>query len=336
VDGGGTSTTVFAISTINGGVGDKGVGEYLGVGHSGSTNRNSVGEETAVKHLLQAIHNVLQDVNHNRKTKHTLFKDIGVKDVSGYCLSMSGVNQESDGAFLVDAIQSLYRHHDGSSDSHPPLIPSIQVFNDSRGALASGTLGELHGIVVISGTGMIVYGRNATTTQEATGGGHGALIDDGSGYMIGLNVIRAVLTADDGMTPSTSLIQHTLQHLNMKNTTELVPWLYSKGTVWASVASLAPLAFTCAHQNDAVALSIVKSAANYLIRAVQTVANKLQFDPTKPLPIVLNGGIIEVELMSNLVSDGLKAILPNAEITRPKVDPAHGAALLALYCSRSA
>jgi N-acetylglucosamine kinase-like BadF-type ATPase len=86
--------------------------------------------------------------------------------------------------------------------SSPPLI---LAYNDSIGALASGTYGILHGIVCISGTGMICYGCTDTILQidstnmiptdgegsEWVCGGNGCLIDYGSGYSIGLDTLRA-------------------------------------------------------------------------------------------------------------------------------------------------
>jgi N-acetylglucosamine kinase-like BadF-type ATPase len=56
----------------------------------------------------------------------------------------------------------------------------------------SGTGGSLYGIVVISGTGMISYGYGATG-ESARAGGWGPLLGDiGSGYDIGLDVLRAI------------------------------------------------------------------------------------------------------------------------------------------------
>ena len=57
---------------------------------------------------------------------------------------------------------------------------------------SSGTGGQLYGIVVISGTGMISYGY--ANGQSARAGGWGpALGDCGSGHDIGFEVLRAVV-----------------------------------------------------------------------------------------------------------------------------------------------
>jgi N-acetylglucosamine kinase-like BadF-type ATPase len=138
---------------------------------------------------------------------------------------------------------------------------------------------------VISGTGMIAYGRNEANGREATAGGHGVLIDDGSGYMIGLNVARAVLHAHDFLAPQTTLSASTLSLLNFKHALDLVPFLYDRNTAWGTIASLAPIAFKCADEGDEVAQKLLQPHADFLAAALANVANKLGFQNTDSIPL---------------------------------------------------
>jgi len=61
-----------------------------------------------------------------------------------------------------------------------------------------------------------------------------------------------------------------------------------------------------------------------------TIIRKLDFGRDEVVPVVLCGGILEHALMAQIVGDEVRKELPNAAITHPLVDPAHGAALLAV------
>src|SRR5690606_3508386 len=68
------------------------------------------------------------------------------------------------------------------------------IVNDGVVALASGTGGEKHGIVIISGTGSISLGFNKKKGDiQKRAAGWGPLLGDlGSGYYIGNDVLIAV------------------------------------------------------------------------------------------------------------------------------------------------
>jgi N-acetylglucosamine kinase-like BadF-type ATPase len=72
-----------------------------------------------------------------------------------------------------------------------PEVPHLTIQPDVHAAWA-GAFGGEPGIVVISGTGSIVYGRNAAG-EEARAGGWGPLFgDEGSAYNVALRVLRWV------------------------------------------------------------------------------------------------------------------------------------------------
>ena len=90
-----------------------------------------------------------------------------------------------------------------------PDVPAL-IHNDAVIALASGTGGQLYGVVLISGTGMIAMGFNRAGERRRAGGWGALLGDGGSGYAIGAAVLRAVTWAADGRGPATSLTSATL------------------------------------------------------------------------------------------------------------------------------
>src|SRR5213078_4483038 len=90
----------------------------------------------------------------------------------------------------------------------------VLVVNDALIALAAGA-GDDPGIVIISGTGSIVYGRNERV-EAARAGGWGHMIgDEGSGYWIGREALAAVMRAGDGRGPETGLTAAMLAHFQV-------------------------------------------------------------------------------------------------------------------------
>ena len=243
-------------------------------------------------------------------------------------MGISGCNTDADAAMFVSWVRELYS---------PSYCPIVHSYNDSIAALASGTSGQLHGIVLIAGTGQMAKGLNRhnagqpSLPGEWTCGGNGGLVDDGSGFGIALDTLRAAFQAADGMGPDTPILPDVLAHVHGSLAEHIVPWMYNSFS-WGHVASAAPIAFRHAATSppDPVALAIVRKHAAYHVRAALTIIRKLGFPRDEAVPVVLCGGILEHRLMADLVSAEVRKELPNAAITHPLVDPAHGAALLAI------
>src|SRR5204863_821295 len=116
----------------------------------------------------------------------------------------------------------------------------ILVVNDALIALVAGA-GDNPGIVVIAGTGSIVYGRSAAG-EAARAGGWGHMIgDEGSGYWIGREALAAVMRAADGRGPSTALTAEILRHFGVADVSHLPRIVYDREAPRMSVAALGPL-----------------------------------------------------------------------------------------------
>jgi len=295
VDGGGTKTVCVALDmTAN----------RLGEGRSASSNRNSVGDEVARANLHEAIQTALQQA---RAEEH---------DVAAICLGLAGVDRGPERALVTTWIEALL-----------PDAPAI-IENDAMIALASGTGGDLYGIVLISGTGMIVYGVDRKG-QRRRAGGWGALLGDrGSGYALGIAALTAIANATDGLGPPTALQELILSHLQLTSPQALISWMYSD-VAWARFAALAPLVVAAAQQGDDVANLIIEQAAADLAAAVGAVARGLDMKQDN-FPLVLVGGNLQPDLLRNRLSPALHEVAPHAKVITPSVEPAIGAALLAL------
>ena len=119
---------------------------------------------------------------------------LGDRDVvpDAICLGIAGVDRPDDAA-IVRAIMKRIGYK-----------ARVLVVNDALVALESGAPGQ-PGIVIISGTGSISYGRNAEGMAARSGGWGYVLGDEGSGYWMGRLALRAIVREADGRGHPTTL-----------------------------------------------------------------------------------------------------------------------------------
>ena len=187
-----------------------------------------------------------------------------------------------------------------------------------------GAFGERRGVLVLAGTGSLAYGVN-DAGQSALVGGWGYLIgDEGSGYWIGREGLRAVVRAGDGRGPATALTRPLLDALQLATPRDLIPWLYGSVPVpTRDVANLAPLVLAGAAAGDAVAGEIVSRAAEELAQAAWAVARRLGID--RPW-LAFAGGLLT---SPNPLSQALCDRLGLSALPLPRHPPVIGAAILA-------
>jgi N-acetylglucosamine kinase-like BadF-type ATPase len=276
----------------------------LGRAQGGSTNWNSVGVEAAHANWQDVIRQAVAAAGG------------GLADVAAICIGMSGVDRPHDRAQVQQWLDDLL-----------PGVPA-QIVNDAVIALAAGTAGELLGVVLISGTGMIALGYNRAGERVRAGGWGALLGDGGSGYALGAAILRAATWAADGRGPETALLPAVLEFLHLEQPDQLVRWAYDD-IAWARFAQLAPLASVCAARGDAAAQAILDQGAADLAVAVEIVARRLGLAATA-FPLVTAGNNLRPGRLLSSLRQRLQTSLPHAYIVQPPVDPVVGAALLAL------
>ena len=156
--------------------------------------------------------------------------------------------------------------------------------SDLEVAFAAGTP-EPDGTVLVAGTGATagaVTGHRLTRTAD----GHGWLLgDDGSGFWLGREAVRAALRSLDAGEPQGRLAGSVLAALDAAGTVdEVIQAVYSRPPV--QLAALAPLVSAAYHDGDPQARSIVERAAAALLATVGRV--RVEGEGT---PIVLAGSL---------------------------------------------
>src|SRR6267154_428428 len=167
------------------------------------------------------------------------------------CLGIAGVDRE-DEAQIVRAIMRRIGYKS-----------RVLVVNDALIALVAGAHDE-PGVVIVAGTGSIVYGRNAAG-EAARAGGWGHMIgDEGSGYWIGREALAAVMRAADGRGPATGLSDDILAYFQVTDVSRLPRIVYDREVPRVSVAEVGPIVQRATELGDAVATRILERAAEEL------------------------------------------------------------------------
>ena len=147
------------------------------------------------------------------------------------------------------------------------------------------------GVVVVSGTGSICFGKNAAG-ETARSGGYGHLIDDGgSGYALGRDVLSSAVRALDGRAKDFGILQAVCDRLG-GGPEMIVPFVYAPETDKSAIARFSAIALDQADRGDPEALCILTQGAQELAQLVFAVQERLGLPRCR---IALLGGLIAFE-----------------------------------------
>jgi len=179
------------------------------------------------------------------------------------------------------------------------------------------------GVVVISGTGSIAYGRNAQGETARAGGLAPATGDPGSGEWIGRTAIELALLANE-YGQNSALLNAILKAWKLEHSQALARM--SSASPAPDFAALFPV---IAVSSDALARRVLARAGRELALLAADVLGRLWPDPA-PVDVAMYGGVLE---NSPEVRDAFTADLgdrhPEARMAPGKRRPAEGALLMA-------
>jgi glucosamine kinase len=205
------------------------------------------------------------------------------------------------------------------------IARNVHVGTDAQAAFQDA-FGDGAGVLLMSGTGSIAWGRGEDGREGRVGGWGPHLGDEGSGYEIGLEAMRRVARCSDGRAPETTLRDLVLERLGLDGLEELVGWESQASR--AEVAELTPLVAKAAHDGDATARQILVRALEELEAHLRAILANL--GPwSEPAGLALGGGLLGP---GGTLRKPVEARLPRHHV-RPidrELDPALGAARLAL------
>lgn len=305
IDGGGTKTVCVLMNEA---------GTILGRGEAGPSNYQSIGIEAAGDSIKKAIAGATASVPE--------------VPVMGIGLGLAGVGRPEDVRVVRDWVERLQ----GSGDV--PVRWCLQpdgvvVTHDCAIALVGGT-GHNRGVAIIAGTGSIAYGCNGSGVSRRAGGWGYLLGDEGSGYDIAIQGLRAAVRSHDGRSQATLLTRYFIDRLELQGLEDLVEVIYRRGWGVKQIAALAPIIDEAAVAGDAVANQILDRAVRELVSTTRAVSSVL-FDTDEVFEIVTIGGVWRsVGKMRDRFDEAMVACSAGARVIWPRHEPAYGAGLFVL------
>jgi N-acetylglucosamine kinase-like BadF-type ATPase len=271
-------------------VGDES-GRVVGVGRGGPCNH--VGKAEGREKFLRAVGGCLREAGFEGA------------QFEAACLGFSGGAADKN-AYVRELIQA--KHY--------------VVTHDAFVSLAGATAGE-PGVVAIAGTGSIAFGRNREGKTARSGGWGYVFGDEGGGFDVVRQALRAALRHEEGWGPKTKLRDALIAAAGATSANDLLHRFYTDAYPRERVAALSKLVDRTAREGDAVAREILLAAAQQLATLATAVRAQI-FDGTAPCRISYLGGVFR----SGILLDRYRMLMELDEgnrVAEPVFGPAAGA-----------
>ncbi|MBT67137.1 MAG: N-acetylglucosamine kinase [Synechococcus sp. NP17] len=198
---------------------------------------------------------------------------------------------------------------------------------DERTALRAAFPNDA-GVVLISGTGMIVVGRNDKGLEQRCGGWGWQLDGAGAAFDIGHQGLQLSLRMADGRLPDGPLRKQLWHVLGCSTAAEIKAVVVQPDFQPAKLAQLAPLVSAAADAGDLLASAIIDRSGDALAEAAQAVASSLGL--LKPVFCARGGALLNLAPLQKAVHTALSRRRVEARWDNRNGDACDGALLLAL------
>jgi glucosamine kinase len=292
IDGGATKTLAAVLDVERG---------ALHVGHGGSSNQDAVGVQAAGRGLFEAADEALAAA--------------GIEDaqLDAAVLAVAGTD--------TDAVEAHVR-----AERSREWI----VVGDVVGAWATAT-GARPGVGAISGTGSNVFGvgRVGDETRAWRAGGWGHLLgDEGSGYWLGVQSIKAALRDRERSGPETPLSEAAVEFFGACTVEAMATQVYSVPLTKDRIAAFARRTAALAEQGDPVARELYERGAAELAQQITAVIHQTGLQGAFPVGLIgsaWKAGAVFVDPLTR----ALHATAPEAQVAVVEMNPVGGSLLLA-------
>lgn len=252
VDGGGTKTAIVVVDT-------NGIPVFRG--QASTSNAAVVGHEQAAETL------------HHLMLSAAAACDTELPFTAAW-FGLSGSDRPEDHRILRPRLE------DTASE--------IMMTNDAE--LALGGLPDRVGVAIVAGTGSICFGQNTEGVHARAGGWGHIFSDEGSGYGIAVQALRAFAAQHDGLGPETSLTSRLMEHWEIDDPFSIITCVYDPETTKGEIARMSRLVVEEAGKGDRVSRQILEKGAECLAAFGASVARRLDLGPELALAFV--GGML--------------------------------------------
>jgi glucosamine kinase len=245
---------------------------------------------------------------------------VGLHEITRTCIGLAGLS--------IDAVREWAEREIGNAVSGDLLLAGDEEIA-LDGAFRGGP-----GILVIAGTGSNVIGRAADGTMHQAGGWGPALGDEGSGYWIGQEALRAGFWAKDRSVPTT-LLTEIGELWGANSLGEIVEMANARPG--PDLPALAPIVARCADAGDELAVAVLERAGVELAEQIALVALKMkESGGRRKVEAAYTGSVLEhISLVRSAMVAALKTSSPGVKVIEGAVDSLEGALWRAREAAKS-
>ena len=203
--------------------------------------------------------------------------------------------------------------------------PNVFFHSELSLGLAAALLTE--GVVALSGTGSDAFFVKDRQILSAVGGWGPLLGDEGSGYDIGLNAIKAAIYAYEGRKEPSALYDLVMERWELERLWDIVGYLAGNPDCRHEVASAAKLCSKAAHMGDRTALRIYEHAALEMMLQARTVIERHRGEWDGDV-VIMGGAWKGHPRMFEVFKREMELLYPEARVSLPLFEPVVGCAVL--------
>ena len=306
IDGGGTKTT-SVLCALDGAI--------LAEAQGAPSNFQIIGIERTSHTILDLIETCCHLVG------------CSISQIGTVVAGLAGAGRSSDQQSMHDGIMDL-------AHTRNLTINNLVIESDARIAL-EGAFGGKPGVIVIAGTGSIVFGKDERGKIYRAGGWGRLIGDEGSGYAMGQQAFRAVVRSFDDKSAKTKLTKLFEEKFGLNTQEVIIHSLYKENF---DIASVMPIVIDAASKGDKAAKRIINDAALELVEIIEITLKKMNINIKNPSkrPLALIGGLLANEqyysrkVISVMRKNNLPVFVRHAESS-----PVVGAAVMAIDVLKS-
>jgi glucosamine kinase len=278
--------------------------ELLGQAVGESSKLARVGREVARENLQSVIERACESAR------------VLARDVQHVCIGMAG-------ASLPEAVV-------WAQDTVHQIMPSATIYVAGDHIIAHrAAFGSSHGVLVISGTGSIAFGRNPAGETARAGGWGPNVSDQGSAYWVGREAVSLALRSydlggSDGLLPLIAQAWRVTPQevIGMANAAE------------PHFADLSAPVAAAAERGDPAAADIINRAGQALAVLGSAVIGRL-WPRGGVVPLGLSGGVLQgSQLVRTALREAMRQQYPQAVVSFAVVRPVLGALEIAAQRGR--
>ncbi len=289
VDGGATKTLAAVLDLES---------RAIHLGRGGPSNEDAVGAAAAVQALLVA---------------------------SEEALGRAGITSERLGAGVLAVAGT--DTEDLAQNVRSARADNWIVVNDVVAAWATATGGG-PGVAAIAGTGSNVFGVGPDGRGWRAGGWGHLLGDEGSGYWLGVQSIKAALRDREGSGPATALSDAAPAFFEQPSVEAVAARVYSKPLTKGEIAAFGIETAKLAERGDAVARALYERGAGELGEQIVAVIRKTGLEGDFPVGLIgsaFKAGAVFVEPLERVIHESA----PGASVQAVELAPVGGSLMLA-------